>query len=129
MIEKVERGGKLFAIILRCESEVEGVEFFTPKDNPLQLGLLEHKGGTRIRPHIHKHAQEVLCIQRGKMEAVLYNEKGEKIKSVILNTGDTILLLSGGHEFNIQEDSKIVEVKQGPYLGVEKDKEYFEVKE
>lgn len=68
-------------------------------------------------------------MQRGKMEAVLYNEKGEKIKSVILNTGDTILLLSGGHEFNIQEDSKIVEVKQGPYLGVEKDKEYFEVKE
>lgn len=129
MIEKVAHGGKLFAIILRSGFEKEGVNFFTPGDNPLQLGLLKHKRGTKIRPHIHKHAQEVLHMQRGKIEVVFYSKKGEKIKNVILNAGDTILLLGGGHGFNIQEDSKIVEVKQGPYLGVEKDKEYFEVKE
>lgn len=129
MIEKVGRGGKLFAIILRSGFEKEGVNFFTPEDNPLQLGLLKHKRGTKIKPHIHKNAQEVLHMQRGKMEVFFYSENGKKIKNVILNAGDTILLLSGGHGFNIQEDSKIVEVKQGPYLGVERDKEYFDVKE
>jgi hypothetical protein len=33
------------------------------------------------------------------------------------------MLLSGGHGFNVLEDSKIIEVKQGPYRGVEEDKE------
>jgi len=128
MIEKVEHGGKLFAIILRSGFEKEGVNFFTPEDNPLQLGLLKHKRGTKIKPHIHKNVQEVLHMQRGKMEVVFYSETGEKIKNVILNAGDTILLPGGGHGFNIQENSKIVEVKQGPYLGVERDKEYFDAK-
>jgi hypothetical protein len=39
-----------------------------------------------------------------------------------MNMGDTILLIAGGHGFDILEDSKIIEVKQGPYEGAEQDK-------
>lgn len=130
MIEKIEANGKVIALILRRELEMEGVNFFTEEDNPIQLGILKHRQGVRIKPHIHKSlpktisdVQEVLHIEYGKVETEFYNEKGEKIKSAILNEGDTILLLSGGHGFNILEDSKIIEVKQGPYYGVGGDKE------
>ena len=32
------------------------------------------------------------------------------------NTGDVILLASGGHGFQMIEQSEIIEVKQGPYV-------------
>jgi len=133
MIEKIEWNGEVFALILRADYEPEGVNFITSRDDPLQLGVLRHRRGTRIKAHIHKdiprtidRVQEVLHIGYGKVEAELYESTGKKIASAILNSGDTILLLSGGHGFNILEDSKIIEVKQGPYYGVEEDKEDLE---
>ena len=134
MIEKVELQGEVFALILRHELNVEGVNFFTTSDNPFQLGILQHRQGTKIKPHIHrdstrtiKSAQEVLHIEYGKVEANFYDQSGEKIGSSILNTGDTILLMSGGHGFRILEEAKILEIKQGPYYGVKEDKECLDV--
>jgi hypothetical protein len=42
-----------------------------------------------------------------------------------LEAGDVILLASGGHGFEMIEDSEIIEVKQGPYAG-EMDKTRFD---
>ena len=130
MIEKIEYGGEVFALILRQNYEPEGVDFITAEDNPLQLGVLKHQKGSKIKPHSHRDSprtinkvQEVLYMAYGKVEAEFYESNGKKVGSTILNPGDTILLLSGGHGFNILEDSKIIEVKQGPYRGVEEDKE------
>ena len=130
MIERIEWEDKVFALILRQDYEPEGVSFVTSEDNPLQLGILKHRQGSKIKPHIHKsfpktinEVQEILHIEYGKVEAEFYNAVGEKVRDAILNCGDTILLLSGGHGFNILEDSKMIEVKQGPYYGVGEDKE------
>jgi len=38
-----------------------------------------------------------LYIEYGKVEAIFYNKKGEKVGNSILTDGDTILLLGGGH--------------------------------
>jgi hypothetical protein len=43
----------------------------------------------------------------------------------VLETGDVILLVSGGHGFEMLEDSEMIEVKQGPYTG-DSDKTRFE---
>lgn len=130
MVEKVEFQGQLFAIILRCELRIDGVNFFTTSDNPLQLGILQHRQGVKIKPHVHRNSlrtitsiQEVLHIEYGALEADFYNKNGENVGSSILESGDTILLLSGGHGFKILEDAKILEIKQGPYYGNAEDKE------
>jgi hypothetical protein len=36
-----------------------------------------------------------------------------------------VLLLAGGHGFDVQDDTKIVEIKLGPYDGKTKDKVVF----
>ena len=130
--EKVEVEGQVFALVLRHGLNIDGVSFFTPPENPFQLGILQHKQGTVIKPHIHRDSlrtissvQEVLHVDYGKVEVKFYDQGGEGVASCILNSGDTILLLSGGHGFTILEDAKIVEVKQGPYYGVEEDKVIF----
>ena len=128
--EKIEWEGKTLALIVRQDYEPEGANFITSGDSPLQLGVLKYRQGHTIKPHIHKslpktinEVQEVLHVAYGKVEAEFYGGGGKKIGSTVLNSGDTILLVSGGHGFNILEDSKMIEVKQGPYHGVEEDKE------
>jgi len=136
MIEKIKYEDKVLALILRRDYPVDGVSFITAEDEPIQLGVLKHQRGIRIKPHIHKNqprtiseVQEVLYIEYGKVEAEFYDRSGKKVGSNILNSGDAIILLSGGHGFNILEDSKIIEIKQGPYYGVEEDKECLNTSE
>lgn len=134
MIEKIEYEGKILALILRSGYEQNGVNFITSEDNPLQLGVHKQKQGVKIKPHTHRNiprtideVQEVLHIHYGEVEVEFYDAQGRKLRNAILNHGDTILLLSGGHGFNILKDSKIIEIKQGPYYGVGKDKERLNV--
>lgn len=133
MVEKIEYEGMTFAIVLRKDYDEDGVNFITSEDEPIQLGILKHERGTKIKPHTHKNqprtiteVQEVLHVDYGKVEAEFYESNGRKVAATILHSGDTILLLRGGHGFNILEDSKMIEVKQGPYYGIEEDKRLLE---
>ena len=130
MIEKIEYEGKVVALIVRHNYDEDGINFITSKDEPIQLGILKHQRGTKIKPHIHKNqsrtiseVQEVLLIEYGNVEVEFYDASGKKVQQTVLKSGDTILLLTGGHGLNILEDSKIIEVKQGPYYGPEEDKQ------
>jgi len=53
-----------------------------------------------------------------------YDDDQIYIESRVLNKGDVILLATGGHGFEMLEDSEMIEVKQGPYCG-EEDKVRF----
>lgn len=131
-VEKIEHNHEIIAIVLRCGYETEGISFFSPPEFSQQLGLISRKKDHEIVAHIHKTVhrkvsttQEVLHILSGEIEVSLYCKEKTKIKSVSLFKGDTILLASGGHSIRFLKDSKILEVKQGPYSGVDGDKEYF----
>ncbi len=128
MIEKIERNGKLFAIIIRSEYNKEGLTFVSPEDYPLQLGVHLRDGGTEIGPHRHKDiqklenfpTQEVFFIVKGEVQVDLY-DGDEKFDSRIMEDGDIIFLAIGGHGVKFLKDTKMVEVKQGPYRDFEKE--------
>jgi len=67
----------------------------------------------------------VLHIEKGIIEVEFYGENGDSLGKRVLNSNDTILLVSGGHGFNILEDCRILEIKQGPYKGVDMDKKHL----
>ena len=69
--------------------------------------------------------KEVLFIKSGKVRVDFYDDEKKYIESRVLVSGDVILLAFGGHGFEMLEDSEIIEVKQGPYVG-EKDKTRFD---
>jgi hypothetical protein len=121
--------GELIALVVRREFEKEGVNFVTKPESPLQLGISSYKNGEEIKAHFHiereikiNKNQEVVHIKSGKTRVDLYDSKRDKIKSVELSAGDTIFFVDGGHGFEMIEDTKILEVKQGPYFGKDKDK-------
>ena len=64
-------------------------------------------------------------IKKGKVKINFFDEHKKYLENRILKTGDVILLVSGGHDFEMLEDTEMIEVKQGPYAG-EADKECFE---
>jgi cupin fold WbuC family metalloprotein len=130
-IERVIHEGETLALILRARTKLKGIEFFTPKDYPFQFGAQLRERGEIVRPHIHKRirrtisfTQEMFHIDYGKVRIGFYNEEGKKVTTRVLNSGDTILFVSGGHGMKFLKKTKIIEVKQGPYKA-EQDKEFL----
>ena len=66
-----------------------------------------------------------MAIKKGKLRVDFYDDNQTYIKSHILESGDVILLATGGHGFEVLEEVEMIEVKQGPYAG-ELDKTRFE---
>lgn len=133
MIEKIESDSIFYALIIRKDFEMQGVEFFTPSDFSQQLGYMQWEKGHNIQPHAHrlverkvKHTQEVLFVKSGSVRVDFYDIEDLYYSSITLFSGDVILLAEGGHGFEMLENTEIVEVKQGPYAG-DDDKRRFDV--
>jgi mannose-6-phosphate isomerase-like protein (cupin superfamily) len=130
-IERIEYGGAVLAIILRDGPSEPGIHFFTPADYSQQLASMRHPAGHVIQPHVHNpvpravhYTQEALFLRRGRLRVDFYGEDRAYIESRELGPGDVILLIAGGHCFEVIEEIEMVEVKQGPYAG-EMDKTPF----
>jgi hypothetical protein len=67
---------------------------------------------------------EVLLVRQGRCEADVYNDERELVATRELREGDILLMISGGHGFRMLEHTVFLEVKQGPYTGVD-EKEVF----
>jgi hypothetical protein len=131
MIETIKLDDKVLSVIIRANYKSEGIEFFTPGDFSQQLGYMNRGKGYAIPPHRHNLVerkvtltQEVLYIKSGKVRVDFYDDEQHYLESRVVEKGDVILLASGGHGFEMLEDSEMIEVKQGPYCG-EEDKVRF----
>jgi mannose-6-phosphate isomerase-like protein (cupin superfamily) len=131
-IERIEAGGKLLAIIIYRNFKKAGIHFFTPDDLSQQLAYMCHPAGKVIAAHVHNpiprevtYTQEVLLIKQGELRVDFYDTDRSYLHSRILRAGDVILLVAGGHGFEVLEDVEMIEIKQGPHVG-EEDKTRFE---
>lgn len=131
MIEEIRHKGELLALIIDHRFDDPGIRFFTPDDFSQQLAYMRHPAGKVIEPHFHNHVrrevtytQEVLVLRRGRLRVDFYDADCLYLTSRILEGGDVIMLVSGGHGFHALEEIEMIEVKQGPYVG-EGDKTRF----
>lgn len=125
-LEEVVHNSSLLALIIRAGFRKEGIEFFTPDDFSQQLAYMNRPAGYRIEPHVHNpvprevhFTQEVLLIRKGRVKVDFYSQDKVYLESRLLETGDVVLLASGGHGFTMLEPTEMIEVKQGPYAGDE----------
>ncbi len=130
-IEHIKSGDIDLALIVRRNYRSEGIEFFTPNSYSQQIGYMNRPAGYVIQPHIHnpvtrevQYTNEVLIVRSGLVQVDFYSEQKAYLFSRILEQGDIILLIRGGHGFKMLENTEMVEIKQGPKTG-EKDKIRF----
>ena len=124
-IEHVIYKKNIYAIIVRKNNQFKkkGVNFITRNQELFQLGFISHKKKHEIKKHYHvkkdrkiSYFSEVLIMKKGLLKVIFFDEKNKNIrKSTILKKDDIILLLKGGHGFEVLKDVEIIEVKQGPY--------------
>ena len=117
--------------IIRAEIIPEKTTFLTPSDFKQQVGFVVYPNGGEIQRHVHRPLErhltgtsEVLFVRRGFCEVDIYNNERQLVLTEQLREGDILLMVDGGHGFRMLQDTVFLEIKQGPYMGMD-DKERF----
>ena len=131
LVERIHWGQTCLAYIIRASFLPDETTFLTPPDFKQQVGYVVYAAGGEIQRHVHRSLErqlvgtsEVLVVKKGRCEIDIYNDDRELVATRELYEGDIMLMVGGGHGFRMLEDTVFLEVKQGPYTGVE-EKERF----
>ncbi len=108
----------------------DGLNFFSQNEDFIQVGVWGYGAGKELKAHIHNEVkrevlwtQEVLFVRCGKLRANIYDTNENKVAELEVNAGDVIILLRGGHGYDILENgTQVLEIKNGPYVGPERDR-------
>ena len=120
---------ELYSSIFDLKNIKEGLDFFTSDDAFIQVGTWNYRKGKILDAHYHNTferksyiTQEVVLVLEGSIVCNLFTTQGEFISSEEINQGQLIIQFQGIHEYEIKKDSKVLEKKNGPYFGPEKDR-------
>lgn len=130
-IKEIKQGTLVLARHIPAEDAWgDGLQFFSKDEEFEQVGTWNYKQGKILLAHAHNEltrevhwTQEVLYVHSGKLKAKIYDTLNEQISELIINKGDILILLRGGHGYEILENgTQVLEIKNGPYLGAENDR-------
>lgn len=132
LVEEIcDPGGRSIAVILRGEMRPATTAFVTSEEANLQVGFVVYPTGGVVQRHSHRPiarhivgTSEVLIVRQGRCIVELFDDERHPVTRRELRAGDVIVLTGGGHGFSMLEDTVLLEVKQGPYTGLD-EKERF----
>lgn len=123
--------GRTLAIIGK-RPQVDGIKFITESKDPFQVGIMERPKGYAVAPHRHPDRSititsisEFFYVESGKVRLTLFDDAWNEVAKEEIAVGEFALILSGGHGVEFLEDTRICEVKQGPYPGDKASKEFL----
>jgi hypothetical protein len=133
-MREVLLNGETAVIFHKKDEWKEGLDFLTPNEYFIQAGTWWYQKGKDLRAHEHivnertaVKTQEVIVIISGKVRVDLYDGNKKIYHQEVLVAGDMGIILKGGHGYHILEDNtKVIEVKNGPFISVEKDKVFMD---
>ena len=110
-----------------------GLNFYSQDEEFIQVGTWGYDAGKELLAHSHNKVdrtvtitQETLYIRQGSIKARIYNLNKELVTEWTAHAGDIMILMQGGHGYDILEDNtQVLEVKNGPYVGAELDRVRF----
>lgn len=130
-VEIIQSGEVVLAYVIRAEFAPERTTFVTPSTLKQQVGFVVYPQGGEIARHKHVALKrslvgtsEVLVVKSGRCEIDIYDNDETLVATRELAPGDVMLMVDGGHGFRMLEDTVFLEIKQGPYTGLD-EKEHF----
>ncbi len=130
-MREIAKDGIILARHIAAEDISEGLNFFSQDSEFIQVGTWNYQKGKELLAHIHNEVPrtalrtyEALYVISGSLEAVIYDLDKNVVDTFVVNAGDVLVLLESGHGYKILEDhTKVLEIKNGPYLGAERDRQ------
>ena len=95
----------------------------TDDEIPLQVIVLNRPKGAVTKAHYHLVEErpsvnttrhQILLCQRGKVRVGVFTKEGDYLGDAILNPGDLILMYEGHEVEFLEDDTKLIEIKEGP---------------
>ena len=130
-VELISANGQTLCYVIRAKTRPRQTTFITPPEAKQQVGFIVYPKDSTIPRHIHRPLErhikgmaEVLVVRIGHCQIEIYDEQKSLVAVRDLFQNDVIVMVGGGHGFRILEDTVLLEIKQGPYLGAA-DKELF----
>ena len=118
-----------YCTVVKPNSSSEGLNFITSDDKSIQVGVWNYKKGKELEPHYHNNFErsaditsESVYVSKGKILVKVYTKDKELILEEKLNSGEMIIQFYGIHEYKILDDAIVIETKNGPYFGPDKDR-------
>ena len=132
-MEIIKDKDKIISIIYMVVVWVKGLNFITPDEMFVQVGSWWYEKGKVLDKHVHKdfdrvakRTQECVYVRRGSMRVTLFTEELIEFKTFDLKEGDLAVFAYGGHGYEIlEDDTQIIESKNGPFIDVDTDKKRF----
>lgn len=90
---------------------------------PMQIILLNRHQGSKVNPHYHLNddpaqsdtRHQIMICKKGRARIGLYARDGEHVDTVELLPNDLILMTEGHAIEFVDEDTRLIEVKMGPF--------------
>ena len=131
-IEQItDAAGKVLAVIARAGYQPDKTSFVTPDSFTQQLGFIVYPAGEQVAPHSHlpieRHlagTSEAIFLRSGRAVLTIYDDNRLRVHKSAMQPGDVVVLVAGGHGFEMLEHTVLMEIKQGPYTHL-KEKERF----
>ena len=125
-VEYIKVEEELLCIIVKAPTYLDRTTFVTPENLNLQVGFVVYKAGEEVPRHYHNEIErtvsstsEVINVRVGSCNVQIYDDSQNLVADRRLDVGDIIIFVSGGHEFRMNKDTVLSEVKQGPYIGID----------
>ncbi len=96
----------------------------TDDEIPLQVIVLNRPKGAVTKAHYHLVEErpsvnttrhQILLCQCGKVRVGVFTKEGDYLGDAILNPGDLILMYEGHEVEFLEDDTKLIEIKEGPF--------------
>ena len=129
-MKEIKVDNKVVARLISANDINEGLNFYSNDEEFIQVGAWSYNKDKDLLAHIHNEVDrtvnrtcEVLYVISGKLQATIYSLDEVEIANFNVETGEILVLLECGHGYKILEDNtKVIEIKNGPYLGAEIDR-------
>lgn len=130
-VKEVKQGDLVLARHIPADAAwAGGLNFFSADEEYIQVGTWGYDEGKELLAHTHNEVsrevlwtQEVLYIRKGRIKAGVYDTSEQLVEEIEAGEGDILILLRGGHGYHILQDgTEVLEVKNGPYVGADRDR-------
>ena len=133
-VKEITFENQLYAFVCSLNDASEGLKFLSDDSDFIQLGTWNYEKNFSTVPHYHlEHdkpsnlTQEVVLVHKGSVKCRLFTKEGNYVDEVDINEGELIVQIYGVHEYIMNEDSIVLEIKNGPYFGPEVDRKRIDV--
>lgn len=136
-MHEIIKDGKILARHISQEDIKPGLISFSNDNEFLQVVAWGHyEKGKYLQDHWHNEFEraatrtyEAVYVVKGAIEARIFDLDLVPVEVFTVHQGELLILLESAHGYTIlEDDTTVLEIKNGPFMGVEKDKTKFQPK-